>query len=142
VTRETTYVATALTFHIVLIIHFALRKWGFETYTLPWGWVVYALSLPAAALSWFLWRQGAPWSLWVGGALFLAFATFGFSVEYLAHISGWRSPIVWPIFIPYVLLYLATVMFYWWPVGSISRPLWFVCGALFVTGSWLNISSH
>lgn len=141
-TRETTYVATALTFHIVLIVHFALRKWAFDVYTYQWGWVVYALSLPAAAASWWLLRQNAPWPLWVGGVMYLAFAIFGFGVEYVAHLTGWRSPIMWPIFVPYVLLYLATVMFYWWPVGAISRPLWFVCAGLFVISSWLNISSH
>jgi len=139
---ETAFVAWAFFFQAVLIVHFALRKWAFEAYTFQWGWVVYALSLPAVALSWYLWKQGAPWPLWVGGILYLAFAVFGFSVEYIAHLTTWRSPVVWPIMVPYVLLYLATVMFYWWPVGMISRPLWYLYAGLFIIGSWLNISSH
>jgi len=139
---ETAFVAWAFFFQAVLIIHFALRKWAFDAYTLQWGWVVYALSLPAIGLSWYLWKQGAPWSLWVGGILYLVFAVFGFSVEYIAHLTTWRSPVVWPIMVPYVLLYLATVMFYWWPVGMISRPLWYLYAGLFIIGSWLNISSH
>ena len=43
---------------------------------------------------------------------------------------------------PYVTLYLVTVMFYWWPLGLLSRPLWFVFAVLFVIGSILNITSH
>ena len=42
----------------------------------------------------------------------------------------------------YVLLYLATIMFYWWPVGMLSRPLWYVYAGLFTLSTWLNISSH
>ncbi len=140
--RETAFVAWAFFFQLVLIVHFALRKWAFDVYTLRWGWVVYALSLPALALSWYLWKQGSPWALWVGGILYFVFAVFGFSVEYLAHVTTWRSPIAWPIFLPYLLLYLATVMFYWWPVGAISRPLWYAYAFLFIVASWLNISSH
>lgn len=54
--------------------------------------------------------------------LFLIWAVFGFLVEYLFTLS-WRSPVNWKIFIPYVGLYLATIMFYWWPLGEINKPL-------------------
>jgi hypothetical protein len=43
---------------------------------------------------------------------------------------------------PYVTLYLGTIMFYWWPLALLYRPLWFVFGALFVIGTILNITSH
>jgi len=36
----------------------------------------------------------------------------GYTVEYILRI-GWRSPPRWPVFVPYVLLYLATAMLYW-----------------------------
>lgn len=140
--RVKIFVSWALLFHVVLIVHFALRKWAFDVYIIQWGWIVYALSLLALAVSWYLWKQGALWSLWVGGVLYFVFAVFGFSVEYIAHITTWRSPVLWPIFIPYLLLYMATVMFYWWPVAPISRPLWYVFAAMFAVESWLNISSH
>jgi hypothetical protein len=44
--------------------------------------------------------------------------------------------------VPYVLLYLSTVMFYWWPVGLLSRPLWIAFAVLFVIGTVLNVTSH
>jgi hypothetical protein len=43
---------------------------------------------------------------------------------------------------PYVFLYLATVMFYWWPLGLLSRPLWIIYAVLFVIATILNITSH
>jgi hypothetical protein len=44
--------------------------------------------------------------------------------------------------VPYVLLYLGTVMFYWWPLGLLSRPLWIAYAVLFVIGTGLNVTSH
>ncbi|GAB4479074.1 MAG: hypothetical protein Kow00124_24250 [Anaerolineae bacterium] len=137
---DTLYVVTALLFHSLLVIHFALRRWRFEL-AVRLGWIFYALSLPAAGVSLVLLSGGRAWGLWLGGFLFLVWATFGFIVEYIRQIE-WRAPIRWPIFGPYVTLYLATAMFYWWPVALVSRPLWFVCGALFLIASVLNVSSH
>ena len=47
---EILFVASALLFQIVLIIHFALRKWRFNL-AMRYGWIVYGLSIPAAAVS-------------------------------------------------------------------------------------------
>ena len=53
---EILFVASALLFQIVLIIadgyirHFALRKWRFSL-AMRYGWIVYGLSIPAAAVS-------------------------------------------------------------------------------------------
>ncbi len=43
------FVVWAFVLQIIFIIHFALRKPFFETYTLKYGWIVYALCIPAAA---------------------------------------------------------------------------------------------
>lgn len=137
---DTLFVVMAFLFQIALIIHFTLRRWAFNT-ALRYGPLVYALALPAAALSLAQINAGKPWYLWLAGLLYAAWAAFGYYVEYVRHIQ-WRSPIYWPIFVPYVALYLATVMFYWWPVGILSRPLWYVYAALFVVATVLNISSH
>lgn len=135
------YVAVALLFQIVLIIHFALRRWRFA-FALRYGPAVYALSVPAALVSVVLLSGGRPWWLWLGGFLFLAWAAFGYMVEYVRRIEWRRPPIRWPVFGPYVLLYLATVMFYWWPLAQVSRPLWYVGAALFVASTVLNVASH
>lgn len=134
------YILTAFTFQIVLIIHFALRKWRFDI-VMRYGWIVYALSLPAAAVSVILLLGGKAWSFWLGGFLYLVWAVFGYVVEFVRRIE-WRNSRRWSILIPYLLLYLSTVMFYWWPLGLLSRPLWYVSAILFVISTFLNFTSH
>ncbi|MBN1138001.1 MAG: hypothetical protein JXM73_15535 [Anaerolineae bacterium] len=135
------FVTWAFFFQIVLIVHFALRRRFFERYTLRFGWIVYALSIPAIAISAILLLGGKSWSFWLGGLLFLVYAAYGYWIDYVKSIP-WRKPPRPSILFPYVSLYLATVMFYWWPLGLLSRPLWMVFGVLFVVGTTLNLTSH
>jgi len=135
------FVVWAFLFQVVLIVHFALRKPFFESYTLKFGWIVYALCIPASVISVILLRGGKSWSFWLGGFLFLLYAAFGYWVDYAVKIQ-WRNPLRLPIMLPYVFLYLATVMFYWWPLALLHRPLWFAFAILFVIGTILNVTSH
>ncbi len=135
------FVVWAFFFQIVLIVHFAIRKRFFESYTLKYGWIAYALCIPAVVISIILLRGGKSWSFWLGGFLFLLYAAFGYWIDYVMKIQ-WRNPLRITIMIPYVFLYLSTVMFYWWPLGILSRPLWFAFAILFVIGTILNITSH
>jgi hypothetical protein len=138
---DSLFVGWAFLFQIILIIHFAVRKRFFETYTLKFGWIIYALCIPAVIISLILLRAGKPWYFWLGGFLFLLFAIYGYTIDYIKQIS-WRSPVVPEIMIPYVSLYLATIMFYWWPLWRINRTLWLVYGCLYVISTILNITSH
>lgn len=139
-TLDRLYIAAALLFQSVLAIHFAVRGWRLET-AIHYGWIVYALSLPAFALSIAQIVAGKAWYFWIAGVLYLVWGVFGFVVEYGYQIV-WRDPIRWSIFAPYVALYLATCMFYWWPLARISRMLWIVAGVLFALSTVLNITSH
>jgi hypothetical protein len=134
------YVFTAFVFHLALFIHFALRRWRFA-WAVRHGWWVYALSLPAAAVSAALLAERRPWAFALAGLLYLAWAAFGFWVEYVRP-TQWRAPIRWPIFAPYLTLYLATTMFYWWPLVGLWKPLWYAAMALFVVNLYLNVTSH
>jgi len=104
------FAGVAVLFHIILIVHFALRKWLFPT-AMRYGWIVYALSIPAAVVSLYLCLQDKPWTFWVAGFIYLAWAIFGYVIEYQQKIQ-WRNTPNWPVLLPYLLLYLATVMFY------------------------------
>jgi hypothetical protein len=117
-----------------------LRKWHFDL-AMRYGWIVYALSVPAATVSLLLLLGGKTWSLWLGGFIYLIWATLGYTVEYVKGIQ-WRNPIRWSIFAPYVILYLATVMFYWWPLALVNRTLWYMYAVLFIISTILNITSH
>jgi hypothetical protein len=135
------FTAWAFLMQIILIVHFAVRKPFFESYTQKFGWIVYALCIPAVVISIILLYGGKSWAFWLGGFLFVVFAAFGYWVDYVAQIQ-FRNPLRLSIAFPYVFLYLATVMLYWWPVGLLSRPLWFVYTILFVIATVLNIASH
>jgi hypothetical protein len=137
---ETVFVVTAFLFQIVLAIHFALRKWRFHL-AMRYGRIAYALSVPAAVVSIVLLLSGAAWSLWLGGLLCLVWAAYGYTIDYVKGLH-WRDPIRWRVAGPYVTLYLATVMFYWWPLGQIHRVLWYVQAGLFVLSTVLNLTSH
>ncbi len=135
------FVDWAFFFQIVLIVHFALRKWLFDSYTMRYGWLVYALCIPAAVISIILLIEGKSWSFWLGGFLFVLYAAYGIWIDYVQGIQ-WRNPLRVSVMVPYVLLYLSTVMFYWWPLGLLGRPLWIAYAVLFVVATVLNVTSH
>ncbi len=137
---DTLFVLFAFLIQIVLIIHFALRRWAFGT-AMRYGWIVYALGIPAAALSMAQFVAGEPWYLWLGGLLFAIFGAFGFVVEYILHIE-WRDPLYPPVFVPYIALYLGAICFYWWPLGTLDSVLWYLYTGLFLISTLLNALSH
>ena len=137
---EVVFVIWAFLFQLVLIVHFALRKWRFDI-VMRYGLIVYALGIPAAVISIILLAGGKPWYLWVGGFIYLVWGLYGYWVEYIRKIE-WRNPPRWEILFPCIILYLATIMFYWWPLARVSKPLWYVYTVLFVISTILNLTSH
>jgi hypothetical protein len=135
------FIIWAFFLQIILIVHFAIRKPFFESYTVKFGWIVYALCIPAVIISIILLHGGKSWSFWLGGFIFVIFAAYGYWIDYVQQIP-WRNPLQLRIMFPYAFLYLATIMFYWWPIGILSRPLWIVYGILFIAGTILNVTSH
>lgn len=142
---DSLFVLTSFLIQISLLLYFALRKWDFER-AMAWGWIVYALALPAVIVSVVLLNGGKPWYLWLAGFLYTAWAIVGYVADIARPVEWrpveWRSPILWPVFIPYVLLYLASQMFYWWPLATIWKPLWYVYAVLFLISTLLNLTSH
>lgn len=135
------FVIWAFLFQVMLIVHFAIRKRLFESYTMKYGWIVYALCIPAAVISVILLASGKSWAFWLGGFLCVVFAAFGYWADYVKGIP-WRTPFRPSVGVPYVILYLATVMFYWWPLRILSQPLWVAYTVLYVIATVLNITSH
>lgn len=134
------YVGWSFLFQISLILVFAIRKINLDLIH-QYGWIFYALGIPAVIVSILLLHGGKPFAFWLAGFVFLLWAILGFVVEYVLGIN-WRSPALWPVLIPYVILYLTTVMFYWWPVGTLVRPLWFLYAVFFALSTYLNVTSH
>jgi hypothetical protein len=117
------FIGWSFLIQILLIVHFAIRKPLFESYTVKYGWIIYAMCIPAVVISIVLMRGGKDWTFWLGGFLFLVYAIFGYWVDFVAQIQ-FRNPLRLSILFPYAFLYLATVMFYWWPLLPLSRLLW------------------
>ena len=137
---ETLYVVSAFVLQAVLIVHFAFRKWRFET-AIRYGFIVYGLSIPFAVASFALLLGGKTWPFWLGGLIYLLWAILGYVTEYIRGIE-WRSPIRWSIFGPYLFFYFAMLMFYWWPLAMINKILWYLYAVLFLISTLLNITSH
>ena len=135
------FVFWAFFVQIVFIVHFAVRKVFFDSYTLKFGWIVYALCIPAIMISIILLQGGKSWFYWLGGFLFGVFAVFGFWVDYTARIQ-FRNPLHVSVLIPYVALYMAMMMFYWWPLYRLNRTLWGVYAVLYVIATILKVTSH
>ena len=135
------FICWAFFLQLVLILHFAMRKRFYESYTMRYGWLVYALSIPSILISLVLLTGGKSWSFYLGGFIFLIYAAYGYRVDYVKKIQ-WRKPLIPRIMYPYVSLYLATLMFYWWPLGILNLQLWIAFGILFIIGTILNVTSH
>ena len=138
---DTLFVIWAFTLQIVLIVHFAVRKRFFDSYTVKYGWLVYALCIPGIVVSIILLLGGKSWTFWLGGFLFVIYAAYGYWIDFVKQIP-WRNPLRKDIMYPYVTLYLVTIMFYWWPLYPLSLPLWIVYAILYVIATILNITSH
>ncbi len=134
------FVITSLVIQTALVVFFALRKWNFPI-AMGAGWIVYALAVPAAGVSFVLIRARKAWYLSAAGVFFALWAIFGVLVDLVFHVE-WRSPILWRVFGPYLFLYLASMMFYWWPLARIHRPSWCVYTVLYVLSTVLNVTSH
>ncbi len=134
------FVLSAFLLQLILITHFALRKWRFAV-AIRYGPIVYALGIPAAILSLILLRGGLAWAFWLGGFLYLIWSIYGYIIDYVLRVE-WRISIRWSVLVPFIVLYLATVMFYWWPLGLIYKPLWYIYAVLFFISTWLNVTSH
>ena len=106
---DSLFVIWAYVLQVCLIILFAIRKTNLD-FILQYGWIFYLLCIPAVLVSILMLRNGKDWSFWIGGFIFLVWAIFGYVVEYRFGIK-WRNPIVWSVLVPYVLLYLGTIMF-------------------------------
>jgi hypothetical protein len=138
--QEIIYITMAFVFQAILVCHFALRKWNLNL-AIRYGVIVYAASIPAALTSIYLLLSGMSWYFYLGGFIYLIWASYGYYVEYVRRIQ-WRSPIRWTVFGPYVSLYLSVAMFFWWPLATIDKSLWYGCAVLFLASTLLNISSH
>lgn len=139
------YVVTGLFLQAVLVAHFALRKWAFAV-AMRYGVAVYALAFPVLVITIVLIAAGKPWYQWTAGILFVSWAVVAYVVDVVWRVDwrpvGWRGPIRAGALVPYLALYLAHQMFFWWPLLRYGRGLWLAYTVLYVVSTVLNVTSH
>jgi hypothetical protein len=139
--NEKLYVVWVFLFQILLITHFAIRKWAFPI-TQRYGWLFYTLGIPALIISIVILLRRGYWGFWVGGMIQFIWSIYGYYIEFIVKMTTWRNPLRWEIAGPYVFMYLATNMFYWWPIMNINKIYWFIYTVLFLICTYFNITSH
>jgi len=135
------FVIFAFVFQVLLLADFIIRLFrpGVE---IKYGWMLYAFLATAGFLAgtvFLLTRQTWYFSL-AFGVLF-AWALLGLVVDKL-HPVEWRKPVFWPIFLPYVLLFIASLFAFWIPLWYVGMPYWIAYTILYAVHTILNISSH
>lgn len=134
------FVVFAFLMQLLLIAHFALRRWRFDL-AMKMGWLYSLLGISGFLLGVALLLAGKPWYMALAGFLTAIWAALGFYVDRVKGIE-WRAPICWPVFIPYILLYLGAQMFFWWPLLRIYPPLFYIFMILYIISTGLNAVSH
>jgi D-alanyl-D-alanine carboxypeptidase len=125
---------------VLLVVDFTARLWR-PMLERRYGWLIYALGLPAAVTVAFLLLNGAPWYEPLAFGLFTAWTAFGATVDYLRPVP-WRTPPFWPVFLPYVGLFMAGLFAFWIPLWYVGIEVWAAFGILYLLHTTLNIASH
>lgn len=135
------FVGVAFLFQLLLLGDFLVRWWrpGVEQrYSQPiYGLFIVVGLVGGAAIVW----AREPLNLWAGPILLLAWAIFGFVVDGTLQIP-WRSPPLWSVFVPYVILYVLALFAFWMPLLEANRALGMAYGALLLLHTLLNVGSH
>ncbi len=137
---QTAFVTFALVIQMMLIGSFAARNWK-PSIEEKLGWLVYAMSLPALILGVLFLVNDQPWYYWTATLLFAIWAAFGYVVDIFRPVK-WRNPPKWSVFIPYVILFVFSLLAFWVPLWFIRPGLWIVYAGLYATHTALNIYSH
>jgi D-alanyl-D-alanine carboxypeptidase len=124
----------------LLVADFAARRWR-PRLERRYGWLVYALGVPSAGLAILMASSGSPWWQVLAFGLFGVWAAIGAWVDFIRPVA-WRSPPRWPVFVPYVGLFVACLFAFWIPLWAVSLPLWLAFGVLYAVHTALNIASH
>jgi len=92
------------------------------------GYVMIALSLPAAAALIAFIRAGAGWLQWTGLLVYLAFILLMVMVDYLRPVE-FRAPVRYTILVPYLVLFFGSILLMGLPMYNLNQLLWLVTAA-------------
>jgi len=134
------YVGFAFLVQALLVINFTARYWKPELER-NYGWIIYALGLPSLILGILMLVDSRPWYFVVPPLLFSVWALVGYRVD-VWHPAEWRNPPRWSIFIPYVALFMGSLLLFWFSMWYVDSIYWIAFGLMYVIETILNIYSH
>jgi hypothetical protein len=121
-TLQALFVAFAFLAQVLLIINFAARNWR-PLLERRYGWLIYAMGIPGIGLGILFLARAQPWTI-------------------VAAPLKWRSPPRWPVFIPYVALFMAGQFLFWIPLWYVGLAYWIIYTVMYFLNTGLNIYSH
>ena len=140
-TFKTAFSVLGFVYQILLLADFSARLWRPEL-ELRWGWVLYMLiAVGGLAVGIGFVIRGAAVNLVIAPFLLAAWAGFGLVVDTWLQLP-WRQPPMWPVFIPYVVLYQVSLFGFLFPLWEMGWRLGLPYTMLFVVHTVLNASSH
>ncbi len=89
------------------------------------GYAMIVLGIPAGAVFVAFWHAGTNWLHWAGPAMYLAFVALMVAVDY-AWPTEFRSPVRYGILVPYLSLFIGSILLMGLPMFNLGRRLWFV----------------
>ena len=89
------------------------------------GYVMIALAVPATFALVAFGRARAGWLQWAGPAAYLAFVALMVVVDYVWPVE-FRSPMLYGILVPYLLLFFGAILLMGLPMFRLDRRLWLV----------------
>jgi hypothetical protein len=137
---QTGFVILAFVIQVMLVVDFAARNWK-PSIEKRLGWLVYAMGLPASILGVLFLVNDQPWYYWTATLLFTIWAAFGYMIDIVLRVK-WRGPAKRSIFVPYVVLFVSSLLAFWVPLWFIRPVLWGAYGLLYATHTALNMYSH
>ncbi|MBN1318003.1 MAG: hypothetical protein JXA42_21145 [Anaerolineales bacterium] len=134
------FVCIAFLVQGLLILNFAARNWR-PSLERRFGWIIYALGLIGVVLGVVFLAGRAPWYMILAPLVLAVWAGYGYAIDILFKIE-WRAPIRLAIFIPYVLLFMASQFVFWIPMWYIGIGYWVAYTITYTINTILNIISH
>ena len=134
------FVVFGFLLQVLLLLNFTARILKPEL-ELHWGRIIYYLGLVTLVLGVIYIVKGAPWNLALAFLVYTAWAVYGYYVDVHRKLE-WRTPPKLPVFIPYIILYWISLFSFWMPLLDINWWLFIIHGALLITHTVINMSSH
>lgn len=140
ITLRTVFVVFAFAVQVLLALNFTARNWR-PALELKYGWIIYALAIVAVLLAIVFALGRQPGYAILAPLMYAVWAGFGYYVDMYRHIE-WRSPPRYAVFVPYVLLFIASQFAFWIPLWYVGLGYWVAYAVLYFINTGLNIASH